>query len=168
MGCNPALLVSCGWLSGVQGMWHSLWTMRLASLFLFLSFVFKQRFRGLFPYDDLFLISKFGWGFLFGLGQVFSCLRVTWILDWEKIRDIHKLFLIEILWGAHHGFVFFEVWLDVLHVNELRALVGVTDTTSCAWPSIANDLVECVAYFCMLRPDSVPDLRPELIRLIMF
>ena len=64
-------------------------------------------------------------------------------------------------------FVSTEIALNMLHIDEIGSLSGVSDTSSCAWSS-ELDYKTFMAYFYMFNPDSTPDLRPELIRLITF
>jgi hypothetical protein len=129
----------------------------------------KERLWGLLSNYDLLRIPKlFASVLLFTLCKVFCSLWVAATLGGEKVWNVHQLFLIEVLGWTHHRCLLLaaKVGLHMLHVNEVRPLRRVSDSTSCAWTP--KRFICSVTYFYMFSPDSVPDLRPELILLITF
>jgi hypothetical protein len=88
-------------------------------------------------------------------------LGVAVVLNWEKIRHIDQLFLVEVSRCAHHCLMLVaaEIALHVLHIYAVRTLCGVHDAASCARSSRSD--YSTVTYFFMYKPDSTPDLHPK-------
>jgi len=169
VGGDASLFIGCGWFCIVESyLIRSSRRLRFTS-FILLACWLKQRFRRLLPNNDLFWISKLvAIVFLLTLGKIFCSLRVSTVLRWKKMRNVHKLLFVKILRRTHHSclLIIQKVWLNLLHIYQIRTSCGVSYSSTSTRTSKSSNLK--ITYFYILRPESVADLRPELILLIAF